>query len=168
MSMSINGLVTRSNNDDFSWQSKEDKEHFLKLKSQYSLIIMGRKTYDYIRHKLVLDPKMLRVVVTHHPDRYSSNQINNQLEFINLDPITLVHNLETRGFKKALLAGGPNIATQFLNCHLINEIYLTIEPIIISYGIKIFEIPNEEKMTLIESKTLNSKGALILNYKINK
>ncbi|CAI6148196.1 MAG: hypothetical protein SPLUMA1_SPLUMAMAG1_00623 [uncultured Sulfurimonas sp.] len=59
---------------------------------------------------------------------------------------TLIKKLETQGYKKAYIDAGVTITT-FINLGLINEMTLTLAPILLGKGIALFgDIFNEVKL----------------------
>jgi dihydrofolate reductase len=167
--VSKDGFITNGDNPDVSeWTSDEDKSFFSDIKSKHSLFVMGSKTFDT---GLVLPkPETLKIVLTKNPEKYSSQQVLGQLEFIKLSPQEFISNYEST-HETCLLLGGGYTYTEFLEANLIDEIYLTIEPIIIEAGTPILN--NDKSITDYcrqehESTTLNSSGTLLQHYVLKK
>jgi dihydrofolate reductase len=75
--------------------------------------------------------------------------------------------LGKQGFKQALLVGGGKIANSFFLDNLINEVWLTIEPRIFGTGKVLAEGRRlDVPLKLISTKKLNTKGTLLLKYKV--
>ena len=72
--------------------------------------------------------------------------------------------LEARGIKKAALLGGPFTNAQFLRAGLVDEIFLTVEPVTLGRGIRFLNEPLESFWTLAGAKVLNERGAIVLHY----
>ena len=90
---------------------------------------MGRKTYEAAH--IQLKPGILRIVLTHNPQK----GVPGILEFTDETPRELVNRLKNK-YKQMLLLGGSDIATQFFEEKLIDEVWLTIEPKIFGSGMK--------------------------------
>lgn len=165
---SLNGKITAGENTRVhDWASKEDQRYFTALKEKSRLIIMGRKTFDAGREHMTLSPKLLRVVLTKNPGAYKKFEVPKQLEFTDESPETVLKRLEKIGQKKALLVGGAEINTAFLKQNLVNELWLTVEPLIIGQGKNLFsETELHKKILLRNVKKLNKNGTLLLKYKI--
>lgn len=168
MVSSIDGKFTRGDESDIHlWSSKEDNDHFIRLRDAYSLIVMGSGTYETIRETLQLSENKLRVVLTENPHRYAKERVENQLEFSSESPEILVERLSKRGYKKTLLVGGSAVAASFFKAHLVNEVYLTIEPKIFGKGtsLRTKKIINAD-LKLVSVKKINKKGTLLLRYSL--
>ena|SRR3989338_6137086 len=168
--ISINGKTTKGRDPDVhDWSSKEDQEYFAALKEKSRLIIMGRKTYEAAKGHTALSPKILRVVLTKNPKRYRHLTVQNQLEFTNQPPKKLLATLKRRGYAEALLVGGSEVNSAFLRANLIDEIWLTVEPLVLGTGKTLFskDRPNK-RMRLLHSKQLNKSGTLLLKYTVER
>ncbi len=173
--ISINGKITKGKNVDVSaWTSREDKRLFSALKKEFSVIVMGSKTYDAIRNNLRpragrgSAKRTLRIVLTRNPKRYAKDAIDGVLEFTNETPRQLLRRLEKKGYKKILLAGGGIINGLFLRQGLVDELYLTVEPFIFGSGQELAAAGSWNVTLELQSiKRLNKKGSLYLKYKVN-
>jgi len=164
--MSLDGKLTKwEGNNVYEWSSPEDFALFSKTRDTNNLLVMGSGTFEAVQPQP--EKERLRIVMTSRPERYDSSVIPGQLEFTNEHPRELVKRLEKLGYKQMLLVGGQRIATSFLNEHLINELWLTIEPKVFGIG---DPLVSAEKMDidleLLQSKKLNKQGTLLLKYKI--
>lgn len=170
MVMSANGKITSGENTRLhDWTSPEDQKYFAKLIEKSELVIMGRKTFLSAKPLMTLSTKTLRVVLTKKPKRYFKLSMPGQLEFTKEPPHTLVKNLEKRGYKQALLVGGAEINTAFLNVKLVNEMWLTVEPVILGNGKNLFSekgLSSSPCLQLKSRKKLNGRGTLLLKYTV--
>jgi dihydrofolate reductase len=166
MVQSINGKITNGADPDiYKWTSKEDSDHFFSLLKEHSLILMGRKTYEASRKKIVLDEKRLRIVLTSDPAKFVDEEEKGKLEFVSGDIEELIAKLETRGYNRMLLVGGGGLNSLFFEKGLVDELYVTIEPIVFGIGLPIIEDGSfSSKFRLIASTKLNEKGSLLLHY----
>lgn len=166
---SINGKLT--NGDDpniYKWTSKEDQNFFFSLISKSKLIVMGSGTYRAIRAKLKVQSEKLRVVLTSLPGKYSSEQVPRMLEFSSETPEELVSRLEKK-YNELLLVGGAKVYSSFMKAGLVDEIYLTIEPIVFENGKNLFADGDfDVDLKLVSSKKLNKNGTILLKYIVKK
>lgn len=169
MVASLNGKITQGTNSNiYEWTSKEDQEFFFSLIKENNLIVMGSNTYNSVREKIKLDQKKLRIVLTQTPDKYKKEIVRDQLEFSSEIPRDLVSRLSKK-YKQMLLVGGGEINAAFLNERLIDEIYLTIEPVLFGIGKNLLaESEVETELKLVSSIQLNKSGTVLLKYKIIK
>lgn len=170
MVSSLNGKITRGDDPDVThWTSKEDAALFASMKAQHNLIVMGSRTYEASQNRIKLKDGTLRIVLTKNPEQYEPHTVPGQLEFTNEHPKDLVNRLETQGFKNMLLVGGSEINTAFFKENLVDEIHLTIEPVLFGSGKPLVSQDQfETKLTLVDSRKLNDRGTLHVVYEILK
>ncbi|HSX28998.1 MAG TPA: dihydrofolate reductase family protein [Candidatus Saccharimonadales bacterium] len=138
------------------WTSKEDTQHFMALTKQAGVIVMGSTTYGTIgkplkgRRNLVYNATPID-----HPD----------VETVSETPQALVARLEREGCAQLAVCGGHSIYKMFLQAGVVDELYLTIEPIMFGEGIPLAATPL--KLELIDTKQIND-NAIALHYKIKK
>ncbi len=164
---SANGYISNGIDTDVSaWASPEDQEHFAKLKQKSDVVVMGRKTYDVI--KLKLKPEgPLRVVMSNHPEKYLHEHVPDVLEFSSAQPVELLQQLTKRGYQQVLLASGSELNAVFFNANCVDEIVLTIEPLLFSSGKRFIDsLKKTVTLRLMEHQVLNDKGTLLLKYKV--
>jgi dihydrofolate reductase len=170
MVMSIDGKITKDNDPHPShWSSQEDKIHFLSLIGNYNLLIMGRTTYTQSKHMMEHIPGKLRVILTKNPQKYAHETLPDILEFSNKTPKILLKLLEEKGYKKALLLGGGDTNSLFLKENCVDELWLTIEPLLFGKGKPLIgEKLLSTKLQLFSIKKLNQQGTLLAKYTIVK
>ena len=163
-------FLTNGDNSNVSgWTSAEDKEFFKTIKSKHHLYVMGSKTFD--SGTVLPNSDTLKIVLTTTPERYSSQEVSGQIEFKHLTPKKFVTLYEPSN-DTCLLLGGGYTYTQFLELNLVDEIYLTVEPLQFESGIPL--LVNGKKMTsfinYIKPKTslLNTSGTLLYHYVLKK
>lgn len=164
---SINGKLTNGDDQDiYKWTSKEDQEFFSLQIKQSNLIVMGSGTYESIKSKIKIQKSKLRIVMTSNPEKYKGEQIPGILEFSSESPRQLVDRLIDH-HKRMLLVGGSKIYSAFMKEGLINEIYLTIEPVVFGRGKNLFADDSfDADLNLVSIEKLNRKGTLLLRYKV--
>ena len=168
MVATLDGKITRGEDSNiYEWTSSEDQVYFSKLIEQNNLIVMGRETYEAAMPKP--NEGKLRIVLTRNPSRYQSQTIDGQLEFSGESPKNLIARLEKRGFTTMLLAGGGGVNTAFFKDGAVDELWLTLEPVILGRGKMIIEEKDLDiKLQLFESQQLNKQGTILLKYKVVK
>lgn len=166
MVMSVDGKTTKwSNPKIYEWTSKEDQNHFSSLIESSRVIIIGRKTFVAAKSIIKLSPNNLRIILTKAPKEYESISIDGQLEFTDDSPKEILKKLKTRGYTQALLAGGEHVNALFFKEHLINEVWLTIEPHIFGFGNQLVaEEKLDTQMQLKSIRRLNKNGTILLKY----
>ena len=166
---SLNGKITHGQQgDSFLWTSAGDQKYFSKLIKSSDLVIMGRQTYLVNRSKFDLTRPPLRLIVTHHPQDFSKFSIPNHLEFTSLSPHQIIDQYSPK-HKQILIVGGAQINSLFLKENLVDEIFLTIEPLLFGQGKNLLKkVLLTQKCHLFSLKKISSSGTLLLKYKIIK
>lgn len=165
--VSANGKLTNGRDPDiYKWTSHEDHDFFAGEVRKAKLIVMGSGTYEAVRGKIKHSPKKLRIVLTSFPEKYKDQQIHGQLEFKNTSLEETVNAL-MHYHSEMLLVGGSQIYSSFAKAGLIDEIYLTIEPVVFGKGKPLFaDWRFESKLKLESVEKLNKRGTLLLKYSI--
>jgi len=163
--ISINGKITRGlSGNIYEWSSQEDKDHFIKVRDKHDLIVMGSGTYEAIRSFLQPSSDKLRIVLTKNPKKYKKEEVLGQLEFSSETPRQLYKRCMI-DHTSLMLVGGSKIYASFATAGLIDEIYLTIEPVVFGKGKPLFaDADFENKFRLVSMKRLNTQGTILLRY----
>lgn len=166
--ISLNGKITKGSSPDVhSWSSKEDWEHFVSLRDGCDVIVLDRKTYETVRPQP--QEGTLRIVFTSTPERFSGANVPGRLEFTDTLPTDLIDRLVSDGYKKVLIAGGARLAGSFLQAQLIDETYLSFEPVLFGTGRSMLDEDSLDVSLQLESVTrLNDRGTLLAHYSVIK
>ncbi len=155
---SIDGKISIDNKKMPDWTSKEDWDFFQKSLMKFDAFIVGHNTYltseKYIskRNAFVLTSKVKMPIV------------DGSVTFVNPKYI----NLKTifSKYKKVAIVGGGYAYETMRNLDMLDELFLTIEPIIFGRGLELFHDGKKNtKMKLLSVKKLNIKGTILLHYK---
>jgi dihydrofolate reductase len=174
--ISIDGRTAKGTKDPIDWTSKEDKKFFAEETKKAGVVIMGSNTFKAIGKTL---SGRLNIVFSSKAKSYKSTL--GILEFTNQKPEVVLKDLKKRGFEKVMLIGGSTLNTSFfmliggstlntsfLKKDLIDEIWLTIEPVLLGEGLSLFK--NTEysgKIKLISVNRLGDKS-VVLKYNLRK
>lgn len=143
--------------------SPEDREFFLAGAKSCQAVIMGKNTGSF---RVFGVPNF---ILTHDPAGAEASQALDArgVERVYLcgQPQEICAKLEARGIQKAALLGGPSTNLQFLRAGLVDEIFLTVEPVTIGCGIRFLNEPLESRWILADSQVLNERGTIVLHYK---
>ncbi len=163
---SLDGKLTRGNDPDISsWASVEDHEHFNALIARNEVVIMGNKTYEAARKAIERNPHKRRIIMSRHPERMAAEAVNGKREFTAESPFELTQRLRNEKITRVLVVGGGEINALFLAAGLIDELYLTLEPLLFGRGISLAgNQPLSTNLKLLSSKQLNSRGSMLLHY----
>ncbi len=166
VAISLNGFITDGDNPDVtSWTSAEDKAFFRAQKDSSDVMVLGSKTYLDLQRVIKPEAERLRLVLTSKPEKFNNSVVKGQLEFSNLQPSQLVKELDSRGYKKMMLVGGSQVYGDFLKAGLINELKVTIEPVIFASGTPLLlGLTEKYNLVLESSEKLNDRGTILLSY----
>ena len=176
MVSSLDGMIGKKDNS-VSWfetndhfekgieLTEEQTKEFLKTIDCY---IMGSATYE---HALELSKsygwaygEVPTIVLSHRKLPVDKKNI----EIYSGDLYKLVREQLRPRFKNVWLVGGPTIAKEFIRLKLVDEIRLSILPIILGDGLPFFnQIEQEHLLHLKETRTYKS-GMVELCYEIKK
>jgi dihydrofolate reductase len=118
--------------------------------------VMGRKTWDAsVALGVAKFPGMQHYIVTRTP-RPSDDP---QIEFVGADVVAVVSGLRATPGKDIWLIGGGEIVRMFLDASLIDEIVVSIHPIILGSGIPLFPIGG--RVPLKFQRTVSFESGLV-------
>lgn len=160
--VTLDGKIARNTHHFVDWSSREDKKLFFATSKRAGVIIVGNNTYKTLPGPL---PGRLHIVLTTNLD--DKENIPGSVEYTNSTPQEIVAGLEARGYTEAVLTGGAQINSLFLQHDLVDEIWLTIEPLIFGAGIDLFRGTEFDlRAKLIHVEKLNEEGTLHLRYSL--
>jgi dihydrofolate reductase len=164
MVITIDGKIARNDHQFVDWSSKEDKRIFYSLTRKAGVLIVGHNTFETFSAPL---PGRLHIVVTSTTE--GKTNIPGQVEYTSASPEKIVADLEARGYTEAALTGGAQINALFLKAGLIDEISLTIEPLIFGSGLDLFRGAEFDlRASLLSVEKLNEGGTLHLRYGLQR
>ena len=159
---SLDGYIAK-NNGSVDWLPSNCSSGYDDFYKSIDTVIMGKKTYDQVLTFGVYPYKEKKSYVLTRNDTQSSND---NIQFVN-NAEKLVKTLLTSTGSNIWLVGGAEIITTFMNLGFIDEIILSIIPVVLGGGISLFtDIQKETKFQLIKT---TEYGALVeLHYKVLK
>jgi len=163
MVTTADGVIANTQHEDsFTWNSKEDKQHFRALSKEIATVILGSTTYAAAGGASLKD--RLNIVLTSRPDDFEPHP---NAVFMSGTPQDVIDLLVKREIGHAALIGGANVNRQFLIAGLVDELVLTLEPKLFGTGLRLSEDAElEVDMQLKQTKQLNEQGTLLLTYDI--
>lgn len=163
MAMTLDGFVAKKDGDS-DWVSPVDSKIFEQKIHEAGCIILGRKTFEQYQGELYPVAGVLNIILTTNK-RIKFNQPN--VIYV-LTPLEATKLAQEKGYDNALLIGGGTTNGLFLKENLIDEIFLTIYPLIFGNGIKLFaNIEKETYLKLVSQKDIG-EGLNQLHYRILK
>lgn len=156
--VTADGFIGRSSGHAADWTSKEDKQLFVRVTKEAGTIVMGSKTFETIGRAL---PDRRMIVLTSRPSDYTADNV----EFTNESPTELVSRLETEEVDNLAVCGGAQVYHAFMSAGLVDELYLTVEPVLFGAGVTLFASELESRLELTETQKLN-ENVVLLRYKV--
>lgn len=161
---SLDGFIAKPN-DDLSFLSivakeGEDYGYYDFLKS-VDTVVVGRKTYDWVMTQVTEFPhaNLDTYVITRTP-RASIGKTN----FYTGDLKELLLRLKAQEGKNIFVDGGAKIVNELLNHNLIDELIISIIPVLLGSGVRLFkEGLLEQRLDFISTKCYDT-GLVQLHY----
>jgi dihydrofolate reductase len=129
-------------------------------------IFIGRKSYQLMNNP---DEAASDYQFAEYKKYVFSNaltEVNEGAELINGDWQTKVADLKQQPGKDFWLFGGADLTSSFMNAGLVDELFLSVHPILLGAGKPLFiNLHDRIKLTLTDSKTY-STGLVSLTYKL--
>lgn len=162
MTATADGFISKNSQDSAAWV--EPYESFFGRKSrEIGSVIMGMNTYRLLPHPF---EDRLNIVMS-TADRSQEN-VPGTLEFFSGEPADLLRILEEWGIHHVALIGGSQVNSSFLIEKLVDEIYLTVAPLLFGKGLNVAcEYDLNTEMQLLDTKELPD-GSVLLHYKVIK
>ncbi|EKD43509.1 MAG: Bifunctional deaminase-reductase protein [uncultured bacterium] len=154
----IDGRIALNSHHFSNWTSPEDKIFLHTILDTCDLILVGNATYKIAKKPL---SKRNCLVFTRSLARKKSSP-----NLVYFDPAkqSVKKYIKKMKYRRIGILGGAQIYSYCLNHQLLDELYLTLEPISFGRGIAIFENKKTAKWRLNSVKHLNRKGSILFHY----
>lgn len=169
MAASLDGYIAVESGD-ITWindaMSPGEDYGFEQTMKRTGAYVIGANTYrEMIKSGMAGGDASNTYVVTHQP---SIEKAGKGVNLYNGDLRALVAKIKGKTDKDICLFGGADLLTQFINLDLVDEVGISILPILLGEGIPFFGKINEwKRLTLIECKQFKS-GIVVLNYQLTQ
>lgn len=164
IAMSLDGYIAKPN-DDMSFLdivAKEGEDYgYFDFVNTIDTVIMGRKTYDWVMTQVPEFPHADKksYIITRTP-RASIGK----LEFYTGNLAKLISDLKQGQGKNIFIDGGAEIVHSLLKEKLIDELIISIIPILLGEGVALFkEGRPQQNLQLLSAKSYE-KGLVQLHY----
>ena len=167
---SLDGYIAKPN-DDLSFLKLVEKEGedygYAKFTSTIDTIILGRKTYDWVLREIGAshydngERDVYVITRTGRPDV-------GKTKFYTGDLTELVRQLKSENGKNIYCDGGAEIANELLKNDLIDELIISVVPVLVGDGTRLFKDGRpEQQLELLNEKTFDT-GLTQLHYRRKK
>lgn len=170
IAISLDGYIAKPNND-LSFlkivEKKGEDYGYAKFTSAIDTLIVGRKTYDYVLKEIGsshYDNGERDIYVITGTPKPSKGRVT----FFTGDIAELVKKLKSENGKDIYCDGGAEVINELLKLDLIDEYIISIIPILLGNGTRLFKDGRPEQLLeLISSKSFET-GLMQLHYKRKK
>jgi len=165
-SITVDGFIAQDNKQSsLEWTSREDTKFFVQKTKEAGSVIMGSTTFDTIKpqHLPFAGRTIIVLSRTATFPQFDKNEVRSESGTAQ----EICQKLESEGVAQVVLAGGSNVYTQFMTAGLVDELYLTVEPIVFGSGIGLFGEAVLAKLDLIEVIDLTDQTK-VLHYRVGK
>lgn len=161
LAISADGFIAKPNGDS-DWVAPGVELLFKNRAKEAGCLVVGKKTFEQYQGMMYPMDGVTNIILTTTPDPKITGVFfaNSPAEVINL--------AKEKGCTDILVAGGARTSAAFLEAHLIDEIFLSVHPLILGEGMKLFEgVMSEKGLKLLSS--INLEGGLVeLHYEVLK
>lgn len=162
MAQTLDGKIAQSADHFPDWTESADKKFFRSQTKEIGNMIFGRTTFETLPGVL---PGRLSIVMSRKAGEWDEREKN--LIFTSLSPQKILRKLESLGFASAAVCGGAIVNSLFARENLIDELYLTISPVLFGKGMGVFQEDVEMDLELLSSEKIG-ESTLLAHYKIEK
>ena len=158
---SIDGRISLHKIKRPNWTSREDWDFFQKELAKADAVVVGRNTY-------IAAQKRLRSRNTF----VLTSRVNRKVEkgtvtFVNPTKTALADTFAP--YKRVAIVGGSRVYHTMLTLGLLEDLYVSVEPLILGRGTSMFEKATKtHRMKLVHTRRLNDAGTLLLHYVVQK
>ena len=157
---SVDGRISLSERTLPRWTSKEDWRFFQRSLSRVDAVVVGRNTYRAAARRL---RKRNTFVLS---SRLKTMARRGSVTFVNPANINLASFLVK--FKTVAVLGGGMVYRFMLENGFLDEIFITVEPLIFGRGKEMFAGGTRTtRVSFLSAKRLNRTGTFLLHYQIN-
>lgn len=160
--MGMDGFIATGEDDPMEWPSDEDWDFLQKyLGEGVDAVVVGRGSYE--GHKESLAKRNAFVFST----KFETTERVEGVTFVNPEGVDVPDLF--RGCSKVAVLGGPRVYSYMLKHDMLDEFYLTIEPVFFGTGkaLSVGDIQMAAFM-LASPQVLNDRGTILLHYQRKK
>lgn len=167
---SLDGYIAKPN-DDLSFLKMVEKEGedygYAAFIEQIDTILLGRKTYDYVVREIGAEhydngERAIYVITS------QKRAAVGRTTFYSGNLKELIQELRSKEGKNLYCDGGAELIHALLQADLIDEITVSIIPILLGEGVRLFKDGRQEQvLELLTTKTFET-GLVQLHYKVKK
>lgn len=160
--ITLDGKIAKHKKHFSDWTSKEDKKIFQKELAKADVVIVGINTYVTAKKPL---SKRNCIVLTHSVKNTLQKMPN--ILFCNPKGKHPKEIIKEKGYKNIAIIGGSETYGFALEQGMLDELHLTIEPVMFGKGIPLIAREVKDKQFKLQSiRRLNPRGTLYAVYEV--
>jgi dihydrofolate reductase len=161
-SVTIDGYIADKNGECYSWINPNDEARYDAALKSCGCELVGRKTYEQYQEDFNARTDITTFIYTSQTHFIDTDK----LKFVHGDPRKVLEEIKGYGFTEVIVSGGGELNGLLASKGLIDELHLSIHPIALNSGIKLFG-SYENKITLqYESSNTDIPGIIQAKYKV--
>jgi dihydrofolate reductase len=162
MTTTVNGIIAK-HDDSANFITPTESASYVTTVTNAGALIIGRRTYEILstqpEFQVFLKARVKIVAVSH-----GDFELKDPAHVIAHSPKEALNLVKS--FDEVIIAGGGKLDASFLDANLIDEIYLDVEPAIVSEGIPLFSGGiADRKLKFLGSKKLG-ENEIQLHYAV--
>lgn len=158
--VSTDGFIA-TKDDQTPWLAASWDEYLTTCRT-FRHLVMGRKTFELFRADPSINPAdFASITVLSHNRLHSQSWVS----FVTSPQDAIAH-LHRNNVTTALLLGGSQTATSFLDTRLISEIHLDRNPVLLGDGIRMFQPMREPPFLRLKSSVCGLDGRVQEVYQV--
>ena len=159
LAVTLDGFIEGPNGE-YDWCFTDQDYGLSDFFRQIDAILMGRKSYD-VSNKYE-GQKPWEGVKTY----VISNTLksSDKIEVINGDVVSKIKEIKNQQGKDIWLFGGAELITSLINENLVDELWLSVHPILLGSGKPLFQNIKERKNLILKEHKVYSTGLVSLIY----
>lgn len=163
LAVSLDGFI-EGKNGEYDWCFTDQDYGMSDFMNRIDAVFVGRKTYE-MSLGMEADtsgmPKMEEYVFSNTLDKVKEGTI-----LVNSDLKTEVEKIKKKDGKDIWLFGGAGLTSSLMNLKLVDEVHLSVHPILLGGGKPLFrDITDRINLKLIDTKTY-STGLVSMKYSL--
>jgi len=156
VAVSLDGYIEGPNGE-YDWCFTDQDYGMTEFMSGIDVILYGRKSYEMAGGNIFPDKKAY----------VFSNTLKQPLsdaEIIQGDATRVIQKMKEESGSDIWLFGGANLTTSLLNANLVDELWLSIHPLLLGSGKLLFQHISERKQFTLKDVKTYSSGLVSLRY----
>ncbi|WP_110929907.1 dihydrofolate reductase family protein [Paenibacillus bouchesdurhonensis] len=173
LAVTLDGFI-EGENGEVDWCIMDDEMGFVNFLNQIDTILYGRKSYElwgqYTPENEATDSEKEIWSLVHSKEKYvfskSQKGTDHQASFINNNILEAINQLKNKPGKDIWLYGGASLITTFIHLGLVDELRLSVHPVVLGEGKPLFiDVKQRLNLKLMDTKRFSS-GVVQLCYQI--